>query len=138
MKGTYVLLIEIERDIDVKIGKLGKFNLKKGCYLYIGSGKNGLEKRIKRHLRKEKKLFWHIDYLLKNPHARIKKIWTKEEEEECSLAKTIASNNTFEIPVKRFGSSDCRCKAHLFLAKEKGEIAEILKNKKFTKREDLK
>jgi Uri superfamily endonuclease len=64
MKGTYALIIELASDERISVGKLGKINFKKGYYLYVGSGQNSLEARIARHLRKRKKKFWHIDYLL--------------------------------------------------------------------------
>jgi Uri superfamily endonuclease len=33
---------------------------------------------------------------------------------ECVLAKRLAE--TFGVPAARFGSSDCRCGSHLFVA----------------------
>lgn len=115
MRGTYALVVEIERDVDLQIGRLGKFRFPAGSYLYIGSGKNSLEKRVKRHLGKEKKLFWHIDYLLNSPRVKIKKVWVREGGWECHLAGKMALDKEFRIPIPGFGSSDCRCKAHLFL-----------------------
>jgi len=42
----------------------------KGYYCYTGSargsGSTNLKHRIGRHLKKEKRMFWHIDYVLKN------------------------------------------------------------------------
>ena len=39
-------------------------SFKKGCYGYMGSALNGLEQRVRRHLSTQKKLHWHVDYLL--------------------------------------------------------------------------
>ena len=35
--GTYILLLEMEEDRAVSIGKLGTFNLDRGWYAYVGS-----------------------------------------------------------------------------------------------------
>ena len=69
MKGIYCLIIKLDKDKSIKIGKLNYINFKKGYYCYVGSALNNLKKRIERHKRKNKKLHWHIDYLLK--HAKI-------------------------------------------------------------------
>jgi len=61
MKGIYVLFISVKRDIFVKVGALGKVKFSQGTYAYVGSAQNGIEKRVIRHLRKEKRKFWHID-----------------------------------------------------------------------------
>ena len=77
MKGIYILLISIKRNILPKIGALGNIKLAKGTYAYVGSAQNNMEKRIKRHLSKDKRFHWHIDYLLDNTDTEIKKILTK-------------------------------------------------------------
>ncbi len=113
MKGIYCLVIEIPKNMSTIVGKLGKIKFEKGYYTYVGSAQNNLEKRIERHFRKEKKKFWHIDYLLENPSVRIKEVLSKKanKEEECKIAREIEK---FGIPIKNFGCSDCSCKSHLF------------------------
>ncbi|MGB2770006.1 MAG: GIY-YIG nuclease family protein, partial [Candidatus Zixiibacteriota bacterium] len=69
-KGIYQLLIRLPESVHIQIGKRGRYRFPKGYYIYTGSAKNGFRGRIKRHLRKEKKHFWHIDYLL--DHASVK------------------------------------------------------------------
>ena len=70
MKGCYCLIISLEKDKTIKIGKkLGNIQFKQGKYVYVGSAMNSLFGRIRRHLSDEKKLHWHVDYLLK--HAEI-------------------------------------------------------------------
>ena len=61
-KGVYVLIIHLSQERDIVVGKLGELSFKKGYYAYVGSALGGLEGRIKRHFRKEKKAHWHIDY----------------------------------------------------------------------------
>ncbi|HDO20376.1 MAG TPA: DUF123 domain-containing protein, partial [Candidatus Bathyarchaeota archaeon] len=84
-----------------------------GIYVYVGSAQNSLEKRIARHFRKKKKKFWHIDYLLENENVKIITVLYKiaPRREECRIAKEI---NNIGSPIKGFGSSDCKCKSHLF------------------------
>ncbi|KAA0006558.1 MAG: GIY-YIG nuclease family protein [Thermoplasmata archaeon] len=122
MKGSYILIAEIDKPKRIKIGKLGEIYFKKGYYAYVGSALNSLEKRIGRHIRKEKKIRWHIDYLLQ--HASIKKIFYKEgdEREECMIASKFDLNY-----IPKFGSSDCNCKSHLFYSKNMVSIEKIIK-----------
>jgi len=113
MRGTYCLLIDVKKDSLIEIGALKKVFFKKGSYVYVGSAMNSLEKRIQRHFSKEKKLHWHIDYLLANQNVEIKKAYIKEsaKKEECIIAKKIA---LLGKPVEGFGCSDCSCGSHLF------------------------
>ena len=111
MKGTYLLLMDLAEEKSIRVGKLGDIFFKKGVYLYIGSALNGLEHRIDRHLQRNKKMYWHIDYLLQ--YAKIKNIYYTENTSriECKIARTLA-NNLVMIP--NFGCSDCTCQSHLF------------------------
>jgi Uri superfamily endonuclease len=113
MIGIYVLEIFIDRSISVKVGKLGLVKFDEGSYVYVGSAQNNLEKRVRRHLSKQKKIFWHIDYLLANTHAKIKGVFFKkaEKSEECRFATEMAKNS---LPITGFGSSDCGCLSHLY------------------------
>lgn len=113
MKGVYCLIIRVKTDTAQKIGALGKIKFNRGIYVYVGSSQNNLEKRIKRHLSKKKKIRWHIDYLLKNNFVKIENVFYKKEDkrEECRIADKLAKS---EIPIKNFGCSDCKCKTHLF------------------------
>jgi Uri superfamily endonuclease len=113
MIGIYVLEISIGRNISVKVGKLGSVNFDKGLYAYVGSAQNNLEKRVKRHLSKQKKSFWHIDYLLANRCVKITGVFFKaaKKSEECEFAAELAKSS---LPVKGFGSSDCDCTSHLY------------------------
>jgi Uri superfamily endonuclease len=113
MKGCYVLLINLKSTQNIAFGTKHNYDFKKGYYAYVGSALHGLEHRIQRHLRHNKKLFWHIDYLLK--YATITQVYYKENayREECSIANQLQQN--FES-IKGFGCSDCRCSSHLFYA----------------------
>jgi|TARA_B100001971_G_C18226356_1_gene560722 Uri superfamily endonuclease len=113
MKGIYCLIINVKKIIELKIGALGKIKFKKGTYVYVGSAQNNLKKRVKRHLSENKKLKWHIDYLLKNKNVKIEKTIYKKagKKEEC---KTACLFSKFDRLIKNFGSSDCSCCSHLF------------------------
>jgi Uri superfamily endonuclease len=107
---SYQLQIEIPRPLRCTIGRLGEFDFPAGRYVYTGSARRGLEARIERHLRPEKTLRWHIDYLLAAPGVRVIGV-TRSGRSECALNRAVPGS----APVRRFGASDCDagCVAHL-------------------------
>jgi Uri superfamily endonuclease len=120
MKGCYCLVIRLNDDEQLKIGKKLNISFNKGYYVYIGSAMNNLGSRVKRHLSKTKKLHWHIDYLLK--YAQIEEvIYNDGKKVECDLSQQLAKNNEF---IRDFGCSDCRCESHLYYFKNKKEAIE--------------
>lgn len=113
--GCYQLKIKIKQNITLKIGALGECGFPKGDYIYTGSAMKNLGKRIARHRRKDKKLWWHIDYLLAHPAVELSEIgvYPSEIKEECRYNQ-ILLNEKAEVPVLGFGSSDCKiCPSHL-------------------------
>jgi len=112
LKGIYVLIIQVGKDVNVDVGALGKTAFTKGLYAYVGSAQTNMEQRVKRHLRNEKRKFWHIDYLLDNDATKIVKVFFKKasKTEECKTAKVIGKRGE---PICGFGCSDCNCKSHL-------------------------
>jgi len=112
-RGTYTLVIHLARAQTIRIGALGTFTFPRGYYLYVGSAMNGLAQRIARHARPDKKLHWHIDYLL--AHGRIREIWTHQGEErlECLWAQAALALPGARIIAPRFGASACACATHL-------------------------
>ena len=113
MKGIYVLVIHVAKDVNVNIGALGKTAFKKGLYAYVGSAQTNLEQRVRRHLRKEKQKFWHIDHLLDSDTVKIIKVFYKKgnKSDECKIAEAISKRSKL---ISGFGCSDCNCKSHLF------------------------
>lgn len=109
-------------------------SFKKGDYIYIGSAKGCLEARLRRHLKKDKKSFWHIDYLLKDERTRISQIWIILKSIECETADVFDKEPICELVKKGFGSSDCNCLTHLFYIKDKEKIGKVLNEKGFSKR----
>jgi Uri superfamily endonuclease len=116
LKGSYALLLELKEDRNIKVGALGRIHFPKGYYVYVGSAMNGIEGRVRRHLRSDKKMHWHIDYLLKK--SKIKEVFHlgSRGRLECNIAKKFESQ--CEV-VPKFGSSDCMCKGHLFYGSKK-------------------
>lgn len=114
--GTYVLVLRLDEDATIGVGKLGEFVFSAGYYLYVGSarGSGGLSARIERHKRADKKVHWHIDHLL--PPASIVEVWWIESPRrlECKVAEAIRAFPDVSVPAPGFGSSDCGCSAHLF------------------------
>jgi sugar fermentation stimulation protein A len=118
MPGTYILVIEIDHAVHLEIGRLGTYDLCEGYYLYVGSALSGLSSRVARHLRREKRLHWHIDYLLQV--ARVTEVWSRvgQERLECAWAEALGRSGQVEQVVRGFGSSDCECWSHLFYCAE--------------------
>ena len=109
----------------IKIGKkLGFLKFDKGYYVYIGSAMNSLESRLNRHLNDEKKLHWHIDYLLKKSEIT-DIIFNENKKVECDLSQYMSTKTT---GVEDFGCSDCDCESHLYYFKNKKEAIECVKN----------
>lgn len=117
MKGAYCLLVRVSKDSLIKIGSLGSIRFDPGYYLYVGSAMNNLESRVHRHLitseKKVCRLRWHIDHLLVEPDVSIASVYKiiSDKRIECAIADELSRN--YET-VSGFGSSDCKCKGHLF------------------------
>ena len=108
------MFLTLSGDMSIDTGSLGRVFYEAGEYCYVGSAMNGLESRISRHLSSEKKMRWHIDRLTVN--AVNMEAYVSEGGDcvpECSMAET-AEKSGMIAPVKGFGSSDCKCRAHLF------------------------
>jgi Uri superfamily endonuclease len=101
---SYQLLIDVPRRQRVQVGRLGEFEFPAGRYVYTGSAKRNLAARIARHLRRQKALRWHIDYLLAAPGVRVKNVVTAAQP-ECALNRGCGG----QIVAAGFGASDCRC-----------------------------
>ncbi len=109
--GAYILILILDDHKDITVGALGELHFSPGALAYVGSAMGGLEQRIARHLREDKRLHWHIDYLLQ--HARITRVIRVPAGErlECQIAAALAAKLE---AVPGFGCSDCRCVSHLF------------------------
>ena len=117
LRGTYCLCISLRRELELEIGALGTIGFDQGLYVYVGSALNGMEARVRRHLRTSrgdfKAIHWHIDYLLREPEVDIGGVYVllSDLREECRIAGEVGKQGA---SVKGFGCSDCRCESHLF------------------------
>ena len=107
---SYQMQIDVSRPLRCVVGRLGSFEFAAGRYVYTGSAKRGIEARIARHLRSEKALRWHIDYLLAMPGVKVTGV-LRSRRDECRLNHTSGGS----VAVPGFGASDCKagCGAHL-------------------------
>ncbi len=107
---SYQLMIKLDTTVSIQIGKLGLFEFPRGYYMYTGSARTNMSARIARHLKKEKTLRWHIDYLTIHPASEIIDV-RRSDVEECALNQLIDG----EIIAPGFGASDCKaqCESHL-------------------------
>ncbi|HHT9119228.1 MAG TPA: GIY-YIG nuclease family protein [Candidatus Hypogeohydataceae bacterium YC41] len=111
--------------LEIQIGKLGRAFFPEGFYVYVGSAQRSLAQRLERHLRKEKALHWHIDYLLH--HAEILSIYAQKasKEWECRLSRRLAGLEGARVVMRGFGSSDCGCMSHLYFFPSRFHLPKI-------------
>lgn len=132
-KGVYLLVLNLSEWQKISAGILPDTEFQPGIYLYIGRAKRNLQARIQRHLKNEKKLFWHIDYFLQK--AEIREIWVKSGAfGECQILRQIKNlREDASFPAQKFGSSDCRCCSHLIYLPEGANLDPLRKKLSFKK-----
>jgi sugar fermentation stimulation protein A len=111
-RGSYLLVLEIPHGRRIDVGGLGEVLFPEGYYVYAGSARANLTKRVERHLRRRKQFFWHIDYLRDRAESCKALPVRSSGDLEHELAKALENLADWTIP--RFGSSDCKCPTHLF------------------------
>jgi Uri superfamily endonuclease len=121
--GIYALILKLNESKTITVGRLGALEMSAGFYVYSGSarGPGGLRGRLSRHIWRQGKFHWHIDYLA--VHAVVQGyayyvLGDKEEvaiTTECAWSQALISMPGAVIPALKFGASDCRsgCPAHL-------------------------
>jgi Uri superfamily endonuclease len=113
--GTYALALWCGGSRQsVRIGRLGVLPLRPGWYIYVGSafGPGGLRARIGHHRRVARRPHWHVDYLRRR--TRLVAVWYISRVRcEHEWAQRLGAIPGAAMPLAGFGSSDCRCTAHL-------------------------
>lgn len=113
--GTYILILHLASPVELRVGRLGISHFPVGWYSYVGSalGPGGLAARLTCHLRRRKRLHWHIDYLL--AAAELTEIWwtVSPKRQECAWARVLSWLPGATALMPGFGASDCHCPAHL-------------------------
>lgn len=142
MPGSYALILYCKINELIQIGKNKKLKLQSGYYVYCGSafGPGGIAARVGRHFKLNKKQRWHIDYLREK--CTIKEAWIcySEKKLEHQWSSEFSEQIDSLIPLRKFGSTDCKCNSHLFYFKRKpnnsflssSDLIEIIKPKKET------
>jgi sugar fermentation stimulation protein A len=110
--GSYIFIMRLKRDRRLLIGGLGEVRFRKGYYLYVGSAKSNLSKRIERHRRVSKMHHWHVDYLREAAEYHAALPLRASDNLECGIAWALGKITEWSVP--GFGSSDCGCRSHLF------------------------
>jgi sugar fermentation stimulation protein A len=110
--GSYLIVLRLPRRRTMSVGSLGHVTFRKGYYIYVGSANRNLARRIQRHHRLRKSLFWHIDYL-RNTAEWVGALPIRTADNiGCVLAGAMEKTAQWSIP--NFGASDCSCSSHLF------------------------
>ena len=122
--GTYILILQLEHDQFIRVGKLGRFRFPTGYYAYVGSalGPGGLAGRLKHHLQSSKNPHWHIDYFRKE--AVLIEVWAREDNRtlEHKWASALGKLDGAFVHAPGFGSSDCKCSTHLYYFQERPSL----------------
>jgi sugar fermentation stimulation protein A len=111
-RGSYLLVLRVDKERRVRIGGLGTFSFRRGYYVYVGSAMRNLQSRLARHSRRRKTRHWHVDYLRQVTSGPIALPIRSSLRQECEVARAFA--DILEPGPAGFGSSDCKCATHLF------------------------
>lgn len=116
--GLYQIVLRTRRKVRVAVGRLGAMTLPAGWYVYTGRAGRGLGARVARHVRREKRVHWHVDALTTHPDVAVVAAWRYPaplQVTECELHRATVALPGATVPVRGFGASDCeeRCDAHL-------------------------
>jgi Uri superfamily endonuclease len=111
--GAYLLLIDLSSPAPLP-PRFGGATLPAGLYGYAGSAysSGGLRARCRRHLLRRGAIRWHVDWLTRAA-CGIAAI-VLPDDAECALIERLVRRAPVGLPLKGFGSADCRrCDAHL-------------------------
>jgi len=112
--GAYALVVRLTAPLALDRQRWqGRF-LAPGLYIYCGNanGPGGIGARLQRHTRPSKVRHWHIDSLTGD--GRVIGVGAFAGGHECRVMDSLSRMRGMQIPVRGFGSSDCRdCEAHL-------------------------
>jgi Uri superfamily endonuclease len=114
--GTYIVVLKCSKAMKLPIGKSGTLAANRGYYVYIGSafGPGGIKSRLRHHGKISSTPHWHIDYLRIETVIYKAYAFYSYKHRECDWAAVIAENSDSIEPLKGFGSSDCKCRTHLY------------------------
>jgi sugar fermentation stimulation protein A len=119
LKGTYTIVVRCKGPGYLTFGKLGRARLRKGYYLYTGSalgrGAVSLEGRLERHMRRQKSLRWHVDYITSRPDCYVTgAVYVVSDVRlECKVNSSLSKELDILPVLLKIGASDCKCNGHL-------------------------
>lgn len=123
--GTYALWMYLAHPQRLHVGVLRQVLFLSGYYFYLGSayGPGGLNSRLERHSRFDKKIHWHIDHLRTVSRILGALVWEGEYRRatarhlpgECLWSQALQTLPGACVPAPGFGSQDCsqQCTSHL-------------------------
>lgn len=127
--GIYVLAIEAKKPFKTGIKKYERLVFQPGWYYYAGSAQKNLRQRLARHIRKDKKIHWHIDHITTVPSNKVEHILLLKDapkEIECELANYFEKQLKLDSSIQGFGNSDSNCSStHLFYSKKKIDYSHL-------------
>ena len=106
----YVVATWVPRRETIVVGALGPVVFARGWYAYVGSAVHGRVARVARHMRADKPLRWHADYLFAR-HPATRRWLLDTPLTECAVAALLSGPGSVAAP--HFGASDCGCAGHL-------------------------
>lgn len=115
-QGDYLLILALKKDERIRVGSMKEKRFPAGFYIYVGSARKNLQKRINRHMRLRKNFHWHIDYLRGSAQFVTAFPIRSSQSLECSIADSLRALGVECL--QGFGSSDCGCQGHLFYMRE--------------------
>jgi len=122
--GTYALILECAVRAGLRIGRRLRMDTEPGYYIYVGSafGPGGVRARVSRHLQRKKAKRWHIDFLRES--VTFREVWFTHAPEHLEhVWARIFQDMAGVFPVEGFGSTDCKCRSHLFRTPERLDLA---------------
>lgn len=126
--GAYILEMNVQDGVSLRVGRLGHLDFHPGRYLYVGSayGPGGIEARVTRHLgSKSRRPHWHVDYL--SAVVGVRRGWGVAGGMECEIVSALLRDRRASIPFAGFGSSDCsQCSAHLLYAPKRMSLRKAI------------
>ncbi|PIQ09169.1 MAG: endonuclease III [Ignavibacteriales bacterium CG18_big_fil_WC_8_21_14_2_50_31_20] len=116
--GIYILELFAKENFLIANNKFNNVTFPKGFYYYIGSAQKNLKSRIYRHLAKQKKIHWHIDFLSTHKSLKISNVFVIPNAlkvVEAEIANSFVEYFNAKIIAEGFGNSDTKeTKTHLF------------------------
>ncbi len=106
LESSYLLVVRIPTSVEVSLGRK-RWYFNSGYYVYVGSARVFRPYiRILRHFLKEKRRWWHIDYLTSEEYVEVVLGLILYGVSESSLYSYLARVRSFEPVAPGFGASD--------------------------------